>query len=184
MPKTVQRSLLGRGKGYFNAAGPQARFIAFLLTVLIIFTLILGVVQKLAKIVQLPVFLPVSLVILLVFIGVVGTIYSHTFVGPLARIRKALQQLAEGDTSVSLRLRDSDDPALKDLVAAIGSLCDHSKKTQASIRSTAQDLFANIAALEEKLQQGADRAELQKEIESIRKKQEALDKALQSCGKI
>ncbi len=143
----------------------------------------LRVFQKLAEIVQLPVFLPVSLITLLVFIGVVGTIYSHMFVGPLARIRKALQQLAEGDNSVSLRLRDSDDPMLKDLVSAIGGLCERSRKTQDSIRSAAQDLFADIAALQEKLQQGADRTEIQKEFETIRKKQEVLDKAVQSCGR-
>jgi methyl-accepting chemotaxis protein len=183
MSNIGKRLFLGRNKGYLNAAGPQSRFIVFLLTVLIIFTIILRIFQKLAEIVQLPVFLPLSLITLLIFIGVVGTIYSHKFIGPMLRIRRAIEHLAEGDTSISLRLRETDDPMLKDLVRVISRLCEHSRNAHTLIHDTAKDLFAEITALQEKIQQGADKSEIQKQIEIVRKKQELLDKAVQACRK-
>jgi hypothetical protein len=183
MSEPSKRLFIGSGKGYLNAAGPQARFIVFLLTVLIIFTIILRIFQKLAEIVQLPVFLPLSLITLLVFIGVAGTIYSHKFVGPLVRIRRAIEHLAEGDISISLRLRESDDPMLKDLVKAISRLAEHSRNTHTLVHDTVRELFADIAALQEKIQGGADKAEILKQFEVVRKRQELLEKAVQSSRK-
>ncbi len=183
MTETGKRLILSKNKGYLNAAGPQARFIVFLLIVLIVFTIILRIFQKLAEILQLPVFLPLSLITLLVFIGLAGTIYSHKFVGPMARIRRAIEHLADGDVSISLRLRESDDPMLKDLVKAIGRLAEHSRNTHSLIHDSAQELFADLAALQEKIRQGADKAEIQKQLETIRNKQELLDKAIRSLRK-
>ena len=70
MLMTGKRHVLGRGKGHLSAAGPQYRFIIFLLIVLGAYTFLLKVFQKLAEIVQLPVFLPIALITLLFFIGV------------------------------------------------------------------------------------------------------------------
>ena len=126
-------------------------------------------------------FLPVALITLLFFIGIVGSLYSHKFVGPLIRIRKALEHLGEGDTNVSLRLRESDDPTLKELVKTITHLCEFSRNRNALIHETAKDLFQEIALLEGKIHQGADKTELQIIIDSLRKKQDLLDTALSSC---
>ena len=183
MSEPGKRLYISSGKGYLNAAGPQARFIVFLLTVLIIFTIILRIFQKLAEILQLPVFLHLSLITLLVFIGVVVTISSHKFAGPLTRIRKAIEHLAEGDIAISLRLRESDDPMMKDLVKAINRLADHCRNTHIVIHDTVQDLSSDIAALREKIQQSADKAEILKQLELVRKRQEVLDKAVQSTRK-
>jgi methyl-accepting chemotaxis protein len=185
MTKIVKRTLLGRGRGFLlNVAGPQARFIIFLVFLLVAYTLLLRVFQKLAQIVQLPVFLPLSLLSLLVFIGIVGTFYSHKFVGPMLRIQRAIEHLANGDTSICLRLRASDDPMLQDLVVAISRLCDHSRNTHTLIEDTAKNLFEDIQALQGKIQQGADSAEIQRQLESVRKKQELLDIAIKSYRKI
>jgi methyl-accepting chemotaxis protein len=174
---------MGKGKGYLNAAGPQYRFIIFLIFLLIAYTILLRVFQKLAEIVQLPVFLPVSLVTLLVFIGIVGILYSHTFAGPILRIRRTLEKLAEGDTTVNLRLRDSDDPMLKDLVATISRLCEHTHNSQSLVKETAQELFKEITALQDSVHRGAGHADIQKHVESLRKKQDLLDKAIKASGK-
>jgi hypothetical protein len=183
MPKSGARQLIGKGKGYLSEAGAQYRFIIFLIIVLAVYTFLLKVFQKLAEIVQLPVFLPVALITLLFFIGIVGSLYSHKFVGPIIRIRRALEHVAEGDTNVSLRLRESDDPTLKDLVKTITRLCECSRNAQALIHETTKDLFDEIALLQEKIGQGADKAELQIIIDSLRKKQDLLDKAVRSCEK-
>jgi len=179
-----KRHLLGRGKGYLSAVGAQYRFIIFLLIVLGAYTFLLKVFQKLAEIVQLPVFLPIALTTLLIFVGIVGTMYSHTFVGPIQRIRRALEHLAEGDDNVSLRLRDSDDPNLKDMVKTITRLCDHSRSSHALIQEAARDLCADIEALREKIRQGADSTDIQKHIESVCSTRDLLEKALKSIGKI
>jgi len=174
---------LGRSKGYLHATGPQFRFILFLLILLICYTILLRVFQKLAEIVQLPVFLPVSLVVLLIFIGIGGLLYSHTFVGPITRIRKALEHMSQGDMSVVLRLRDSDDPMLKDLVSAIMTVCDRSRTTHTLIRETSRDLFNELAALQDSIHRGADTAELRKILDRIQQKRDLLDKAVKSAGK-
>ena len=178
-----KRLIFGRGKGYLTAAGSQARFIVFLIIILVSFTLLLKVFQKLAEIVALPIFLPISLITLLAFIGIVGTLYSHKFVGPMQRIRNAIDQLSEGDTAVSLRLRESDDPMLKDLVRAIGRACDHGRVTHILIQETAGDLFQDIEKLSNAVNKGSSAAELRKHLEELRKKQEFLNKAIQSYRK-
>lgn len=183
MPTTGKRHLLSRGKSYLSATGLQYRFILFLLVVLGVYTFLLKVFQKLAEIVQLPIFLPIALITLLFFVGIVGTMYSHTFVGPILRIRRVLENLVEGDSNVSLRLRDSDDPMLKDLGKAIIRLCDRSRSSQALIRETAKDLFAGIEALREKVRQGADRDEIQKHVEGLLTTQALLETAIKSCDK-
>jgi signal transduction histidine kinase len=174
---------MGRGKTYLTSSGSQYRFILFLILLLISYTVLLRVFQKIAEIVQLPIFLPIALITLLIFIGIVGILYSHTFVGPLMRIRRALEHLADGDVNVSLRLRESDDPVLKDLVKAITRLCECSRNTHALLQETSQDLLADIAAIQDKIHKGAGPAEIQKQIEALRKKQELLDKAIKSLGK-
>jgi methyl-accepting chemotaxis protein len=183
MPMTGKRHLLRRGKGYLSAAGPQYRFILFLLLILGAYTFLLKVFQKLAEIVQLPVFLPIALFTLLFFIGVAGTMYSHSFVGPLRRIRRALEHLAEGDTNISLRLRDSDDPMLKELVKTISQLCDSSRSSHALIRETAGDLFKDIDELRQKVHQGAASTEIQQHLERLNTRRDLLEKAIKSSGK-
>ena len=182
MPKATQRTLLGRGKGYLNAAGSQARFIIFLIFVLVAYTLLLRVFQKLAEILQLPVFLPFSLVSLLLFIGVVGTIYSHAFLGPMVRIRRAIEQLAKGEIAASLRLRESDDPMLKELVSSLDNLCEHTRNTQGLIYDSAHELFSEIEALQAAVDKN-DTAEIRKHQPMVRKKQELLEKAVHSFRK-
>jgi len=183
MTNPGKRLFMGKGKGYLVSAGSQYRFIIFLIFLLIGYTILLRVFQKLAEIVQLPVFLPVSLMTLLVFIGIVGILYSHTFVGPIVRIRRALDRLAEGDTTVNLRLRDSDDPMLKELVASISRLCENSHASHVLIQETARELFSEIAALQSSIRRGADSAEIQKHLDHLRKKQELAEKAIKMSGK-
>jgi len=184
MIKSGTRKQLTRGSGkrFLSASGPQSRFILFLIFLLVAYTLLLRIFQKLAAIVDLPIFLPIALVTLLAFIGIAGTLYSHRFVGPMVRIRKTLEQVARGDCSVALRLRDSDDPMLKDLVQTIGSLCELSRKSHLSVHEVARDLFADLAALEESITKGAQADSLKKQMEALRQKQAALEKAVQSLG--
>jgi nitrogen fixation/metabolism regulation signal transduction histidine kinase len=165
-----------------SGAGIQHRFLIFLLITLGIYTLLLKVFQKLAEIVQLAVFFPIALITLLLFIGIIGVLYSRTFVGPLARIRRALDQMSEGDTSVSLRLRESDDPLLKDLVNTITLLCENNRNAQGLTRDAAAVLREDIAALREKVHGGADTAEVKKLLEEVHRKQDALEKALRPCS--
>ena len=183
MQKMAKRHIMGRGKNHLISSGSQFRFIIFLILLLISYTVLLRVFQKIAEIVQLPIFLPIALITLLVFIGIVGILYSHTFVGPLARIRRALEQLADGEENVSLRLRESDDPALKDLVKTISRLCEYSKNAHHLVQDAAQDLFAELAVLQDKLNKGADPSEIGKQSGVVRQKQEILDKAIKAYGK-
>lgn len=181
--KLPKRSFIGRGKGYINAAGPQSRFIIFLIFVLLGYTLLLRVFLKLAEFLQLPLFLPISLVTLLLFIGIAGTVYSHAFVGPLTRIRRAVDQLTTGDFKISLRLRESDDPVLKELVNSITRLGEHSKKSQDFLNTAAEELLLELGELKADVQKDGNKADILKRIEAIRKNQEIVAKAVQPLGK-
>jgi nitrogen fixation/metabolism regulation signal transduction histidine kinase len=185
MPSTSgQRNPVIKEKRHRSAAGIQHRFMIFLLVTLGVYTLLLKIFQKLAEIVQLAAFFPIALITLLLFIGIIGALYSRTFVGPLARIRRALDQMSEGDMSVSLRLRESDDPLLKDLVSTITLLCENSRNAQGFARDAAGVLRKDIIALREKIYAGADMAEVQKLLEEVQRKQDVLEKALliRSCS--
>jgi len=181
---TGKRAILGKGKGYLNVAGPQYRFIIFLLIILGVFTLLLKVFQKLAEFVQFPVFLPIALIMLLFFIGIVGVTYSHTIIGPLLRIRQVLQHLAKGDMNICLRLRDTDDPMLKEIVQEIIMLCEHSRNSYAVLQESVKELFREVAALQDVVRQGADNAEIEKHLEGLRKKQDLLDTVIKSLYKM
>jgi methyl-accepting chemotaxis protein len=185
MTKPGKRYLLGnRGKGYLQTSGMQARFIIFLIFLLIAYSVLLRIFQKLAEIVQFPLFLPITLMTTLVFIGIAGIIYSHSFVGPINRIRKALEQLAAGENDVSLRLREADDPTLKELVRTIGHLCENSRSSRVLIEEVAEDLFKDIAALQESIDRGAEKSEIQKHFEVLHRDREFLDKTIKSVGRI
>lgn len=180
---TGKREFLAKGKGYLNAAGPQARFIIFLVLVLLFYTIIVRIFQKLAEILQLPLFLPIALVTLFIFLGIVGTLYSHKFLGPLYRIRRAIDQMMAGDLAINLKLRESDEPLLKDLAGSIDTLCEHSRKAHTVIQDAAATLFNEIQTLSEKIERGAGAAELKGQAENVRKKQELLDRAVRSYRK-
>ena len=182
MTKSAKRGQFNRGKGILSVSGPQSRFILFLIFILVAYTLLLRIFQKLAAIVDLPVFLPIALVTLMAFIGIAGTLYSHRFVGPMVRIRKTLEQVAQGNCSVTLRLRDSDDPMLKDLVTTIGSLCEQSRHANRSVHEAAQGLFSDLTILRESLAKGAPTSSLAQQLDGILEKQAALDKAVRSLG--
>lgn len=182
MANTAKRDYFTRGKGVLSATGPQGRFILFLIFLLVGYTLLLRIFQKLAAIVELPVFLPIALLVLLAFIGIAGTLYSHRFVGPMVRIRKTLEHVAKGDCSVTLRLRDSDDPMLKDLVKTIGHLCEQSRHAHQAVQDAARDLFTDLASLQENVNKGVQASALQNQLETIHRKQLALEQAVKSLG--
>jgi len=184
MTKMGKRIILGSGKGYINAAGPQYRFIVFLVFILVAYTLLLRVFLKLAEILQLPVFLPISLVTLLIFIGIIGTLYSHKFVGPVARIRRALDQMAAGEDAICLRLRESDDPMLKDIVASIGRLCEHTRNEHILIQEQAHDLFSAVQTLRDEARKSGSCGErLEKQFASLLIKQALLEQTIKSFHK-
>ena len=182
MQKMVKRHVMGRGKNHLITSSSQFRFIIFLILLLISYTVLLRVFQKIAEIVQLPIFLPIALITLLIFIGIVGILYSHTFVGPLMRIRKALEHISCGDMNVALRLREADDPVLKELVTAITKLCENTRNNQALLQDTSRELSRDIAVLQDKCSKGASHADIHRQLEAVRKKQELLEKTINSCG--
>ena len=102
--------------------------------------------------------------------------------GPLVRIRKTIERIAAGDCSVTLRLRDADDPMLKDLVRAIGRLCEQSRHSHRQVQESARELSGDLTALQENIRKGASVGDLLKQVEAIQKKQAALDMAVQSLG--
>ncbi len=183
MTKTRSRQVFGRGAGLLSSAGPQARFILFLVLLLIAYTFLLKLFQKLAAIVDLPVFFPIALISLFVFIGIAGTLYSHKFIGPLVRIRKTLEQIAEGDFSVTLRLRGSDDPALQDLARTVGRLCEQNRQCHHLVHETAAALLPAVQALGDAARRGAGREELERLLAEAELRRKDLETALRSLGR-
>jgi nitrogen fixation/metabolism regulation signal transduction histidine kinase len=182
MTKITRKEHFTRNKEVPGASGYQIRFIVFLIATLVIYTFLLLVFRKLAQIVQLPLFIPISLTLLVVFIGIAGTLYSHKFVGPVLRIRRVLDHIVEGDYAVTLRLRETDDPMMKDLAKTIGHLCEKSRHSCETLQFAAQDIFRDLTLLEEQVRAGATVADLQNTVASIREKKAALERAIRSMG--
>ncbi len=171
----AKRHLLSKGKGYMNAAGPQARFSLFLFGVLIAYTFILLLFRKMAEMLQLPLFLPIALALLILFISIVGAVYSHKYYGPLARFRRTIDSLAEGDNTVNLRVREHDDPLLKDLATSLSHLCDHARNQNERIQSAVKELRDEIESLRTIIERGADKSEVQTRFQNVREKQATLE---------
>jgi nitrogen fixation/metabolism regulation signal transduction histidine kinase len=182
MVKTARKELLSRSKGLFTPSGPQTRFILFLIFLLVAYTFLLRIFQKIAEIVELPVFLPITLLTLLVFVGLAGTLYSHRFVGPVVRIRSTIERIAAGDYHVTLRLRESDDPMMKELAQTIGNLCEHGRHSHRGVQIAVEELFGALAELENKVMAGAPAGDLAKQLQSLQEKKAALDRAVKSMG--
>lgn len=179
----TKRAWLSKGKGYFIAAGPQGRFIVFLIMVLGAYTLLLLFFQKLSALLQLPLFLPISLVTLFFFISIVGILYSHSVIGPLARIQRIIEQMAEGEMDLCLRLRETDDPLLKNLSNAITALCEHTRNAHQVIRDAGADLYNEIQTMSESIQRGVKGTELADMVSKVKQKQEQLERAIRSFRK-
>ncbi len=182
MVKTTRKEIVSRSKGLLHPSAPQARFILFLIFVLVAYTFLLRIFQKIAAIVDLPVFLPISLLSLLVFIGLAGTIYSHRFVGPMVRIRSTLERVAEGDCHVTLRLRESDDPMMKDIAQTIGRICMHGLHSHQAVQVASEDLLRALAELDGRVRAGAEAEELKERMEALGEKKAALERAVNSMG--
>ncbi len=182
MAKTDRKDLSSRSKGLLHPSAAQTRFILFLIFVLVAYTFLLRIFQKIAEIVDLPVFLPITLVTLLVFIGLAGTIYSHRFVGPMVRIRSTLERIADGDCHVTIRLRETDDPMMKDLAATISRLCAQGRHTHEALQITSEELFRALAELEDRVRTGAGAEDLKKQMDTVREKRAALERAVKSMG--
>jgi methyl-accepting chemotaxis protein len=180
MYKTTRKEIVPRSKGMFHPSGPQARFILFLIFVLVAYTFLLRIFQKIAAIVDLPVFLPISLLALLVFIGLAGTIYSHRFVGPMVRIRSTLERIAAGECHVTLRLRESDDPMMKEMAETVGRICLHGQQTQQALQIASEDLLRALDELDGRLHAVAGAEELRQQLEALREKKAALGRAVKS----
>jgi len=180
MVKTTRKEIVPRHKGLLHPSAPQARFILFLIFVLVAYTFLLRIFQKVAAIVDLPVFLPISLFALLVFIGLAGTVYSHRFVGPMVRIRSTLERLAAGDCHVTLRLRESDDPMMKEIAQTVGRICLHGQHAHQAVQVASEDLLRALDELDGRVRAGAGAEELKQQLEALREKKAALERAVKS----
>ena len=88
----------------------QGRFAAFVITILIGYSFILLLFQKLAKTVSFPLMIPIVFGILIIFIGVASIFYSHRFAGPLFAINRATKEMTKGDLLIKIRPRASTKP--------------------------------------------------------------------------
>jgi hypothetical protein len=88
-----------------------------------------------------------------------------------------------GDLAINLKLRESDEPLLKDLAGSIDLLCEQGRKAHTVIQDAAAVLFNEMQTLSEKIERGAGAAELKGQAENVRKKQELLDRAIRSYRK-
>jgi hypothetical protein len=100
----------------------------------------------------------------------------------MVRIRKTLEHVANGDCSVTLRLRDADDPMLKELAKTVGHLCERGRLSHQAVQKAADDLFNDLTVLQEHVRKGAPAGVMLEQMEAIGKKKAVLEKAVKSLG--
>jgi hypothetical protein len=102
----------------------------------------------------------------------------------MARIRRALDQMAAGENATCLRLRETDDPMLKEIVTSISRLCEHTRSEHILIQDQARDLFSAVQALRDEAgKSGACGELIEKHFADLLKKQELLEQTIQSFHK-
>lgn len=107
----------------------QGRFAAFVITILIGYSLILLIFQKLSKSIAFPLMIPIVFGVLIVFVGVVSLFYSHRVAGPLFALQRATKEIANGDLLIRLNMRKESNIAFHQIAENVNAIRENFRET-------------------------------------------------------
>ncbi|MDH4099792.1 MAG: hypothetical protein OEV28_04395 [Nitrospirota bacterium] len=153
----------------------QGRFIVFLIFFLIGYNILTVLLRKLAAQIELPIFVPIYLFVMAVYIGLVGIFYSHRLAGPLFKIRQILGEVARGDLFFNIHCRKENDPVIKDISSSINETVNGFRDSIREIESSSAALGKETSELRGKLWERRNEfPDVMEHIEAIHRKEEEL----------
>ncbi len=173
-----ERSYFERRHIYLINKEFQGRFAAFVITILIGYSFILLVFQKMAKSVSFPLMIPIVFGILIIFIGVASIFYSHRFAGPLFAINRATKEMSKGDLLIRIFIRKEHNIIFHQIADNINNITDNFRETALKMEEKLILLSKETHGLAEKIASGKSKNELASQMEKVVKIEKELQAAL------
>lgn len=158
----------------------QGRFAAFVIAVLIGYSAILLLFQKLARSVSFPLMIPIVFVGLIVFVGVASMFYSHRLAGPLFAIQRGTKEIAKGDLLIKLQMRKGHNIVFHQIVENINNLTDNLHDTVMKMEDKVVKLSKETRGLSEKMIIGESKKELTLHLNKIQELEKELGDILKT----
>lgn len=165
---------------YFINKEFQGRFAAFVITILIGYSAILLLFQKLARSVSFPLMIPIVFVGLIVFIGVVSIFYSHRLAGPLFAIQRGTKEIAKGDLLIKMHIRKGHNIVFHQIVENINNMTDNLRDTILKMEERVVKLSKETNGLSEKITTGKSKNELALHLNKIQELEKELGDILKT----
>lgn len=168
-----------RRRNFLVDAQIQGRFVLFLIFFLIGYNILTVLLRKLALQIELPIFVPIYLAAMALYVGLTGIFYSHRLAGPLYKIKQILGEVARGDLFFNIYCRKENDQVIKDISSGINETVNGFRDSVREIESSVASLKKEADGLRDKLWcKRNEIPEIMEHIEAIRRKEEELEEVV------
>lgn len=168
-----------RRRIYLIDAKIQGNFVLFLIFFLIGYNVITRMLQKLGTQMDLPVFLPIYLVVMAGYIGLAGIFYSHRFAGPLYQINKVLGDISRGDLFTSIHCRNENMLTFKEIAGKINQTTNEFRESICIMEGGVEALSRETEALRDRILCRRDEfPEIVEHLEKIRRHEQELQSVI------
>ena len=153
----------------------QGRFAAFVITILIGYSFILLLFQKLSKSVSFPLMIPIVFGILIIFIGVASIFYSHRFAGPLSAINRATKEMTKGDLLIKIHIRKEHNVIFHQIAENINYISSNFRESVLDMEEKLILLSKESQHLSENIAKSKSKTELASQMEKVLKIEKELE---------
>ncbi len=156
----------------------QGRFAAFVITILIGYSFILLLFQRLSKSVSFPLMIPIVFGILIIFIGVASIFYSHRFAGPLFAINRVTKEMTKGDLLIKLFIRKEHNIIFHQIADNLNNISNNFRESVLNMEEKLILLSKETQSLSEKIANSKSKNEFAPQMEKILKIEKELEATL------
>lgn len=170
-----------RRRNFLVDAQIQGRFVLFLIFFLIGYNILTGLLHKLASQIEFPVFVPIYLAIMALYIGLVGIFYSHKLAGPLYKISQILGEIARGDLFFNIHCRKENDQVIKEISSNLNTTINDFRDSIRGIETAVATLSRETEGLKDKIWcRRHELPEIMQHVDTIREKEKELQELIKN----
>lgn len=159
----------------------QGRFVLFLIFFLIGYNILTKLLQKLATQMDFTIFVPIYLLVMALYIGLIGIFYSHKLAGPLYKINQILGEIARGDLFFNIYCRKENDQVIKDISSSINTTIDDFRDSIRGIESAIAALGRETEGLKDKIWcRRHELPEIMQHVDTLREKEKELQELIKN----
>lgn len=158
----------------------QLRFVAFVIIILIGYSSILLIFQKLAKLLLFPLMIPLVFGGLIIFIGIVSIFYSHRIAGPLFAIQRTLKEISEGELLTEVHIRKEHHSIFHQITENINKITENYRILVLKMDKRLNILLKETQSLSEKVKNGESKDKITVQVQEMLKMEKELTELLRS----